>query len=268
MECQKIGEEDDLISLINWDDLLDFAPPLAESPSGSVSPWIGEVENLLLRDDGDGVELVPDSQIPDEFFRDIFVDSPSSSAEVIGNSAGGNPLDVSVERSGNGCPLELRGDITVRETEPDGLAEKVSDPAISVTDGSDGRLEKLPEIDDGPVSKKRKRQLRNRDAAVKSRERKKLYVKDLETKSRYMERECLRLGRLLQCFIAENQVLRLSLQNGSAFDVSSAKQESAVLLLGIIQKPHYHFLHFSTFYVILLEYESYICDESALQIEY
>ncbi|MBA0865758.1 hypothetical protein Goshw_015128, partial [Gossypium schwendimanii] len=53
--------------------------------------------------------------------------------------------------------------------------------------------------------------LRNRDAAVRSRERKKMYVKDLEMKSRYLEGECRRLSRVLQCFIAENQALRLTL---------------------------------------------------------
>ncbi|XWS08041.1 hypothetical protein CRYUN_Cryun41cG0043400 [Craigia yunnanensis] len=74
-------------------------------------------------------------------------------------------------------------------------------------------------------------ELRNRDAAVRSRERKKMYVKNLEMKSRYLEGECRRLSRMLQCFIAENQALRLTLHKGCAFDASSAKQESAVLLL-------------------------------------
>ncbi|XP_021909722.1 bZIP transcription factor 60-like [Carica papaya] len=78
------------------------------------------------------------------------------------------------------------------------------------------------------------RQLRNRNAALRSRERKKMYVRDLEMKSKYLEGECRRLGRLLQCFDAENQALRLSLHNGgSAFGTSWAKQESAVLLLGM-----------------------------------
>lgn len=81
------------------------------------------------------------------------------------------------------------------------------------------------------------RQLRNRDAAVKSRERKKMYVGDLEMKSRYLEGECRRLGRLLQCCYAENQALRLSLQSGNAFGAPMAKQESAVLLLGMNLKP-------------------------------
>ncbi|KAG8369310.1 hypothetical protein BUALT_Bualt15G0138000 [Buddleja alternifolia] len=88
-------------------------------------------------------------------------------------------------------------------------------------------------VDDGddPVAKKRKRQMRNRDAAVRSRERKKMFVKDLEMKSKYYEAECKRLGILLQCCLAENQALRLSMHNSKAFDVSMSKQESAVLLL-------------------------------------
>lgn len=76
------------------------------------------------------------------------------------------------------------------------------------------------------------RQMRNRDAAVRSRERKKMYVRDLEMKSKYYEAECKRLGILLQCCLAENQALRLSFHNSQAFDASRTKQESAVLLLG------------------------------------
>lgn len=76
------------------------------------------------------------------------------------------------------------------------------------------------------------RQLRNRDAAVRSRERKKTYVRDLELKSKYYESECRRLGIMLQYCLAENQTLRLSLQNSKAVGASMPMQESAVLLLG------------------------------------
>ncbi|KAB2085931.1 hypothetical protein ERO13_A05G409532v2 [Gossypium hirsutum] len=58
-----------------------------------------------------------------------------------------------------------------------------------------------------------------------------MYVKDLEMKSRYLEGECRRLSCLLQWSIAENQALRFTLNQRCAFDASSAKQESAVLLL-------------------------------------
>ncbi|XWS26066.1 hypothetical protein CRYUN_Cryun27aG0121000 [Craigia yunnanensis] len=39
-------------------------------------------------------------------------------------------------------------------------------------------------------------------------------------KSRYLEGECRRLGRMLQCFIAENQALCLTLHKGCAFNAS------------------------------------------------
>lgn len=61
-----------------------------------------------------------------------------------------------------------------------------------------------------------------------------MYVKDLEMKSKYLEGECRRLGRLLQCCYADNHALRLTLQMGNAFGASTTKQESAVLLLGMI----------------------------------
>ncbi|MBA0762117.1 hypothetical protein Gotri_024666 [Gossypium trilobum] len=38
---------------------------------------------------------------------------------------------------------------------------------------------------------------------------KKMYVKDLEMKSRYLEGECRRLSHVIQCFIAENQTLQI-----------------------------------------------------------
>ncbi|KAK6939137.1 Basic-leucine zipper domain [Dillenia turbinata] len=69
-------------------------------------------------------------------------------------------------------------------------------------------------VDDDPVSKKRMRQLRNRDAAVRSRERKKMYVKDLEMKSKYLVPA---IGTLHQ--------------SGKAPGAPMSKQESAVLLL-------------------------------------
>ncbi|XP_057490734.1 bZIP transcription factor 60-like [Actinidia eriantha] len=116
---------------------------------------------------------------------------------------------------------------------PDGGKNSNSSP--SSEEEHDG-MDVLPQTENNgegvdPVSKKRQRQLRNRDAAVRSRERKKMYVRDLEMKSRYLDGECRRLGMLLQCCCAENQALRLSLQNAKAFDASMTKQESAVLLL-------------------------------------
>ena len=73
------------------------------------------------------------------------------------------------------------------------------------------------------------RQMRNRDSAMKSREKKKLYVKDLEMKSKYLEAECCRLSYALQCCTAENMALRQSLLKDRRAGAPIATQESAVL---------------------------------------
>ncbi|CAN6697458.1 unnamed protein product [Malus baccata var. baccata] len=75
----------------------------------------------------------------------------------------------------------------------------------------------IQQEDNKSISKKRKRQLRNKDAAVRSREKRKMYVKDLEIKSKYFEAECRRLGNLFQCCYAKNHALRLSLQMNNAY---------------------------------------------------
>ncbi|KAI3797093.1 hypothetical protein L1987_39784 [Smallanthus sonchifolius] len=93
---------------------------------------------------------------------------------------------------------------------------------------NEASVEEKENSDHDPLDKKRKRQLRNRHAALRSRERKKMLVKDLEMKSRYYEGECRRLGSLLQWYMAENQALHFSLHSSNA---SMTKQESAVLLL-------------------------------------
>jgi len=71
--------------------------------------------------------------------------------------------------------------------------------------------------------------MRNRDSAMKSRERKKSYIKDLETKSKYLEAECRRLSYALQCYATENMVLRQSLLKDRPVGAPTAMQESAVL---------------------------------------
>lgn len=80
------------------------------------------------------------------------------------------------------------------------------------------------------------RQLRNKDAALRSREKKNSYVKELEMKSRYYEAEFRRLGSMLQCFMAENQALRFYLHSSKlTFETTSiTKQESVVLFLGML----------------------------------
>jgi hypothetical protein len=77
--------------------------------------------------------------------------------------------------------------------------------------------------------------MRNKDSAMKSRERKKLYLKDLEMKSKYLEAECCRLSYALQCCAAENMALRQSLLKDRPVGAHTAMQESAVLTGKICQ---------------------------------
>ncbi|XP_065882163.1 bZIP transcription factor 60 [Euphorbia lathyris] len=223
-------EEDDILGQIDFDSLehLDFenlfdgstdiSPSVVPESSclenlsnpspDSVSSWIGEVENMLMMDDDAGEHS---QHFADDFLADLLVDSPPGvSGDVVVDTC----TDKETSSSDNGD-----GGVSLTGKE----REKV------VNDGAD--VEKDSEDADDPISKKQRRQLRNRDAAVRSRERKKMHVKDLEMKSKYFEGECRRLGRLLQCCISENQALRLAIQNGNAYGVTSTKQESAVLLL-------------------------------------
>ncbi|KAH9759807.1 bZIP transcription factor 60 [Citrus sinensis] len=216
-----MADDEFLEDEFDWNNLLTELtdPSTAEifsnpSPDGSVSPWIGDIESMLMNDNDDNSELKLNQQSLDDFFADVFVDqpSPASGAEVIEL-----PTDKDqngADESGNASPAE--------ENVLDEPEVNNSDKNYNDTDNDNA---------DDPISKKRRRQLRNRDAAVRSRERKKMYVKDLEMKSRYLESECRKLGRLLHCVLAENQSLRFSLQKGNAYGASLTKQESAVLLL-------------------------------------
>ncbi|XP_017981823.1 PREDICTED: bZIP transcription factor 60 [Theobroma cacao] len=177
-------------------------PLSTPSPDGDavVSSCIGEIERVLMEDDDFDKEVQTQS-VSDDFLAEVLVDSPlSGGGEVIDAAAADVPDAADVA--------------------------DVADASFFKQNDSDNNIHS-----DDHIAKKRRRQLRNRDAAVRSRERKKMHVKDLEMKSRYLEGECRRLSRMLQCFIAENQALRLTLHKGCAFDASSAKQESAVLLL-------------------------------------
>ncbi|XP_059291916.1 bZIP transcription factor 50 [Lycium ferocissimum] len=158
-------------------------------------PTMEDIEQLLMNDD----DVSADPQFAADFLSDLLVDH-SPSAEAVDSKVSSGSEDDKDKNKVSQSPSE---------------GEEASDQLNN----------------DDPLDKKRKRQLRNRDAAVRSRERKKLYVRDLELKSRYFESECKRLGFVLQCCLAENQALRFSLQNSSANGVSMTKQESAVLLL-------------------------------------
>ncbi|KAK6940728.1 Basic-leucine zipper domain [Dillenia turbinata] len=177
-------------------------PPQLEHSSSNPSPF-GQIEHFLMTDDD---QLLHQNQNEDQelyhnFLSDILVDSPPLHSDVSDDK-------VSVNNNNNTCSLE------------EATTER--------------------NVDDDPVSRKRLRQLKNRDAAVRSRERKKMYVKDIEMKSKYLEAECRRLGWLLQSVCAENQSLHLQLQlyqSGKAPGVPVSKQESAVLLIPAVGFP-------------------------------
>ncbi|GMP44356.1 hypothetical protein CsSME_00013317 [Camellia sinensis var. sinensis] len=212
------------VGQIDWEHMLDnivpedlnlFDPSLilsdmSDSPPDSLCLSIGEIEQMLMTENDNEV------QFSNDFLSEFLLDSPlqsDHSAEVV---------DLHLNTSSSSSPEEHEARHKVDDLPHNNINNII---IINNNNNNNG------DANDDTVSKKRQRQLRNRDAAVRSRERKKMYVKDLEIKSRYLEGECRRLGRLLQCCFAENEALRLSLQNAKAFDASMTKQESAVLLL-------------------------------------
>ncbi|XP_057776557.1 bZIP transcription factor 60 [Salvia miltiorrhiza] len=214
---------------IDWDNLLENLPDdlcfdlgnlppadgLSTSPDSGCSLSIDDIEQYLLNDESYKPADEKDG-LADEFVADVLLDcfpgSESDSDRVKDSSASPELVDVV------NCEEEKERE-KPQENGADGM--QTGENCAADDDGDA----------DDPDAKKLKRQLRNRDAAVRSRERKKMLVRDLEMKSKYYEAECKRLGILLQCCLAENQALRLSLHSGQAFDASRTKQESAVLLL-------------------------------------
>ncbi|GAV65812.1 bZIP_1 domain-containing protein [Cephalotus follicularis] len=228
MEDLGFVEDGELLGDIDWDKLLaeipdeaflvnegeehPLPPPVVSDSTSpdSLSSWIGEIEATLMEDDiiiNDDIFSQQSSWIGE--LDTLLMSDNDDNKRVVAQS----PADASSP-----------GEVVDKESKSNLSEEPAGVVCVDVKDNDS-------EVADDPVSKKRRRQLRNRDAAVRSRERKKTYVRDLEMKSKYMEAECRRLGRLLQSCLAENQFLRVSLQNGNAFGASSAKQESAVLLL-------------------------------------
>jgi hypothetical protein len=190
--------------------LIETDTPSSCADVDSAPSLIGEIESMLMKDDDYDCQFAATDGISiDDFLSDILLDFPG-------------------EKSGSSSDFEV--------------IDKESNESVKSTE-SGSEKEKEIEIDkvcynteanneaDDPISKKQRGQLRNRDAAVRSRERKKMYVKDLEIKSKYLEGECRRLGRMLQCMVAENQALRYNLQCSNAYGVPVTKQESAVLML-------------------------------------
>lgn len=191
---------------------------------------IGDIEEILMKDD----DAAPGSfhDLPDDFFSEILVDSPAG--EVVGN------------------PDSKGSSVSEIEDDNKGIERDTVERVDQFQQKADNAVEVLDDEDDDPIAKKRKRQLRNRDAAVRSRERRKVYVRDLELKSKYYESECRRLGIMLQYCLAENQTLRLSLQNSKAVGASMPMQESAVLLLESLLLGSLHwFLGITCLFILL-----------------
>ncbi|KZV16353.1 bZIP transcription factor 60-like [Dorcoceras hygrometricum] len=239
---------------IDWENFLDNVPDelgfdLSDDPAAATAAADGidsylsidDIEQYLMNDESNSNIVVEEHHVAlaDEFFSDLLLDSPHGSwlGSDFSKDSSSSPDSVVVEAeveereealneksNSSAGPDPVVVEAQEEEREEDSSHEKIS-AQINEDKGGDAG-----ETDD-PVDRKRKRQIRNRDAAVRSRERKKMYLRDLELKSKYYEAECKRLGTLLQCCLAENQSLRLCLHNSKAFDVSMDKQESAVLLL-------------------------------------
>ncbi|XP_051199195.1 bZIP transcription factor 50 [Lolium perenne] len=197
-----------LASFAGESDLLVPSPPDAgagspESVTSRASPAGGEalseIERFLMDEEAAAAEGVEGVSV-DEFFDALFDGGE-------GGEAGGST-------DGDSGRVEDVVEVVTPETEAE--AEVVETPETEV-DGDD------------PISKKKRRQMRNRDSAMKSRERKKSYVKDLETKNKYLDAECRRLSYALQCCVAENMALRQSMIKDRPVGAPTATQESAVL---------------------------------------
>ncbi|RZC82065.1 hypothetical protein C5167_044636 [Papaver somniferum] len=105
---------------------------------------------------------------------------------------------------------------------PKGEKDKVLDPTnripeSNVSDDNSGekgspndKEDEARENNDDLISKKRKRQIRNRDHALRSRERKKVYLMELQMQSRYLENECKRLQHASIYFTAVMQRIIIS----------------------------------------------------------
>ncbi|XP_074583481.1 LOW QUALITY PROTEIN: bZIP transcription factor 50-like [Curcuma longa] len=175
----------------------DSPPPESGGSSDTLKSYVSNLEKVLMEEEEEE-DAVKESCDVDDFVACLFAE---------GSRDGGS--DTSTPESEEEVLREGKEDKQVEGT-----------PATVSADGED----------DDPVSKKLRRQMRNRDSAMKSRERKKIYVKELEMKSKYLEAECRRLDYALRCCAAENLSLRQCLQKEKLFDASAAKQESAVLL--------------------------------------
>ncbi|KAL6527193.1 hypothetical protein OROGR_016283 [Orobanche gracilis] len=228
---------------IDWDHLLDSIPDdlnydfcdlpivngFSTSPNSAGSLSIDDIEQFLMDDDEPKSSQSEEGNDQSIVAADVLLlsDALLDSSQVSGSD---RPKDSSASPE-SAVEVETEEEEKEKDKPHESGADVPHTKEGSVVDVVDD--DDVDDDDNDPLAKKRKRRMRNRDAAVRSRERKKMYVRDLEMKSKYYEAECRRLGIVLQCCLAENQALRLSLHNSKAFDASMTKQESAVLLLVI-----------------------------------
>nr|BCX99711.1 BZIP domain-containing protein [Zostera marina] len=177
---------------------MDQPSAMTNDPTNSSPLWVKDLENFLMTGDEDGegeTEVIHPDLLPYASSEDL--SEKRSEGEVTGK---GMDLEVRSEEGTEGGDLSgIKGDV---DEERSG---------------------------DEDISKKRLRQIKNRDSAMKSRERKRKYVKDLEAKAKILESECRRLEHLYQCVKAENISLHRHLQKDSVSVVYQAGQETAVL---------------------------------------
>ncbi|RLN07652.1 hypothetical protein C2845_PM11G02220 [Panicum miliaceum] len=223
-----------------------FAPlPAPEAEAGAsrellaagegLREGLGEVEKFLMEDYED--EAARDADGVEEFLDGVLVGdgeddgSPKStgerSADGAGASAGGDEEVLGAD--GGDDPdskkKKSKGRTQCRELPLcAGSGEGVSVASLTLACAMRG------DCDSNLGPSGHRRRMRNKDSAMKSRERKKLYVKDLEMKSKYLEAECCRLSYALQCCAAENMALRQSLRKDRPVGAPTAMQESAVFM--------------------------------------
>ncbi|CAL9073681.1 unnamed protein product [Musa textilis] len=164
-------------------------------PSDSVSSYVSHLEKFLMEEEEGEDDVAADEGFDvDKFFGCSFAEASRDEG----------------------------GEVATPDSEASkGKEREEEEEAPVAADGEDGDR----------VTKKRRRQMRNRDSAMKSRERKKMYVKELETKNKYLEAECRRLDYVFRCCAAENLALHQRLQKERLHDAPTAKQESAVLFV-------------------------------------
>ncbi|KAK8936948.1 bZIP transcription factor 60 [Platanthera zijinensis] len=171
-------------------------PPSVSGSPDSISSFVYDIEQFLMEDIDWGCATDgPEKDGADDFFSDISLAASDS----------------------------LHGDALTIE------GQNKEEKKISVLIG----VEEVEEEEDDFVSKKRRRQMRNRESAMISRERKKMYINDLEKKNKHLDSECRRLQYALRCSMAETIDLRQKLQFQTIRPCGAfmARQESAVLFM-------------------------------------